>query len=261
MKNRYGTELTDVRATLAQSEIFCAVLSSAIKRNKFLVHITGCEKVNHATKENHWGRDQIPNPDGHYDTEGHEWTDIHGTYWLSPFKKSDIKQYFSDIKSWWKDVMEFWNVRHPSSAIRFALDTIGVFWVRRSQWCWTVESSETFIHTLVDEKLTAFYGLNEAFEASEHPLEYGRKLREFMEQTTHEEIMKYIQANYLQINRFMWVQPNDPSVIVIDKEAETYDMKSGYSNLKLLTFLHIWLWWITDKRIEFYESRRFKWLN
>ena len=247
-----------INQKLSESEVFKAILDRAIARKGDCpILISGCEKWNHPTEKNNWGKDsEAPNADGLYDVEGHCWTDIYGYARLNLFDPVDCIVYFNSIKEWWKDTKDIWSFKYFKSSIKFIFNSLNVFSLNREYWIWTVESFDVLKSDLIDEKVSAYYGEKERSVMRKDFEGWKETCEKFRKETSYKEVLARANEELIKINDYMYVYKTDPTVIVIDHELQPYDMKDGYSNRMICQFLHVWFCLVAGVNFKIYEKNR-----
>lgn len=244
--------LKTARESLELNAMFTSAFDLAKKQDEFKVHITGLEKWNYLTGDA-LGE---PKADGSFDVEGHCWTDIHG------YLKLSRKEWAAEWISWFRDVKECWSWQYLASSLKFAAETAPLT-PKKEVWIWTVEGTSVLSSDIADEMVTQFYGNHNAeMKAMRNDYAgYAKKREEIYKGISREQVLIKLAQDCLQVNRHLWVQKEDPTVIIVDELSFPFDMKDGWSNSHVLKILKMWLTWLTGSGITFTDKQNVSAVN
>lgn len=233
-----AANLYKVRTLTQKNQLVQAVMRRALKKNRLDIN-AGCEKFNDADPET--GKEiEGPRANGHYDTEGHQCSDVYGFIQLDLTNKEDLKSYFQNIGQWLKDVYEIFSFRHPITTLQFMRET-SPFRITRVQWVWCIESIDIVKSDLVDEKLEAHFGTLYNGLLRTQSRQLAEKEKEFFQNTTRQEVIEYMNKEYLRLTPWMWVSPVDTTVMVVDHAQRPFDMKDGWSTTMITSIVWEWM--------------------
>jgi len=241
MSDRYK-DLQKARMDLAKNKNFLAALDLAKKEGVFKVHVSGLEKWN----QPEWEGDElidtnVPRANGHFDVEGHCWTDIYG------YVRFGFRDWLNEWPRWWKDVREVWSWRGLKSSLRFVWQTVPFSPVHEF-WLWTVQSFDVVKSDMAGDMAFEKWGSKEITK------EFIGVERSILDSLTYDQVLEKVSEDYLQVNRFIWVGKLDQTVVVIDESQLPYDMKNGWSNTAILFILRVWLHWLTESKLTFMDK-------
>lgn len=221
---------------LLKSRQFKRVLRLAKKIGYIDIQFTGCEKWNYPRDDKDYDTLDGPNKDGHYDIEGYSWEDVTAKVRLNLLNPFDLYTYiksYLEYKEWEKEYYT---------------------------WMWTIESFEIIKHDLAEEIANEKYPLDSVnfgitfnedntVKLNEHTKEEEELIRKNrqeekkqLEIITRRDILLYIrQVHYKKIALGMYVNLDDPTIILVDEKYFKFDMKNGWSRKKLIKILNKWL--------------------
>lgn len=244
------------------------VRKTARKRGYLAIGITGCEKWNHPSENNNWGKLENIRADGRidgtYDIEGHTWTDINMQVSLNPFVLDDLKVWFKDFVSWIEGVIELWNDCVSIKRRQFNLDlwfsyifeTIETLGLTKTYWASTVQSFEVAKSDLAGELADKLLestrppydedwldNINDPKYNPEYRVYLDKMIsteQEIHEQLTYGEVLEYVLKICKPIGNGLYILKEDPTIVYVDNSVRSYDMKDGYSDRAIGGFIEEW---------------------
>lgn len=106
-----------------------------------------------------------------------------------------------------------------------------------SRWVWVVDSIDTVVYDIADEK----------FDRKRHR---GEDYEKILLTITKDDVTKFLGENYQQLTPAIWVSSSDPTVMIYDKEKKPYGLKGGWSKDQMGEILEEWFKAVTDQKIQ-----------
>lgn len=184
---------------------------------------------------------------------------------------SDIKDYLVDLGGIIKDCISikrrFFNLDLVLSYIKSTFSTLGL---TKSFWCIVFQSSEVYKSDMAGDmaheeldKDRPYLPRKDLLDFNKRNPEYDAWLRKVMdrekeiyESLTHEEVMESLKSKSLSLGEGLYVLKDDKSILFADSSVFKYDMKSGYSNAKILIAMEIWAERVLGLSVEVVDEEK-----
>lgn len=248
-KNRYGADLGGIKATLSKNVVLQKVLSFHERKDRIDAYCHAVEKYRHD------GAEGPP-----WDVDGHSCEDIYVRW--TPSLKELIPYWVENIKNW---VTESWEDSTPRKKkypnpiyfIKTLKRYFNIYMTNQSDyWVFVIDSFQSFAAGEVQEIVAEELGGWEVVSKMIGSKDGMRKIKELQAKAElrlndRDLLIERIQRDYIQINSYLWVQSNDPTVFIVDEKIRKFDLPTGWSEKYIIqTLLVAWFYWLKDMRIN-----------
>jgi hypothetical protein len=100
-----------------------------------------------------------------------------------------------------------------------------------------------------------------AEDLAEHNMQHGDTVEEFITMAnelaktiTYSETIDKLRERYIQINRFVWVNTSDPSIMIVDENVHETELDTGMSNKQICQTIWLWFALLFNESIKVTES-------
>jgi hypothetical protein len=254
--NRFGVDLTAVRAQVLQNRAFRLHYEQYLCRGRAPIWVHELERHNDSTYNDitgEWNMDERPRANGHYDHEGHVACDVSGIAWLLPWTRDGLEGIGYMVAEYAKDVRECWrgrirNLRDLKYRLAAPIRYARYLSLRGTYWLWCVESTYVIRDQIAEDRI-------EPWQKGSDINAWSAKLDKIRSEVTVEEVQKVLDSDYYRISTAIYARKSDPTCILIDDNLRPYDMKDGYSNQKVARFIAAWYFWVFADIITPYEVK------
>lgn len=235
--------MVGIQEILKNDPIFQAVLRKAKKQSCANIHVSSAEKWNNPyDKEGVYSDDpdivEKPREDGHFDVEGHTWTDIYCEWDLRFWHVKDLYWWVKQTKDWIKDSYELgWDY----------FKEVQPFNKRHESWVWTIESFEVAKSDLAES-------LAEDSLSRRNYKKYWEEIKLKKEKITDQELLDYVAKHSFKLSGKrgydIYCTDNDPTVICVNEKDFPYDLKNGWSDKKIAEIIQHWFYLLEYRTIS-----------
>lgn len=100
-----------------------------------------------------------------------------------------------------------------------------------------------------------------AEDLAEHNMQPGDTVEEYIAMSnelaktiTYSEAIDKLRERYIQINRFVWVNTSDPSIMIVDENVHELELETGMSNKQVCQTIWLWFALLFNESIKVTES-------
>jgi hypothetical protein len=249
------------------------VKATAIKDGRLVVGVTGMEKWNQP--DDSGKSPEEPREDGHFDVEGHTWTDVNLQFRLDLTKSEDRKIWLRDFKEWLIDVAGIWKDCFSwkrkwfnlDLIFGFTKDTVGTLGTTKVYWAVVISSLDVFKSELAAD--IAHETLEAERPERDRELDFMSTTPEYRawleklwllhdrtyEQMDYRRALGELRKKALSAGDGIYVDRDDKSIIIVDNEVMKFDMKSGYSDKAILDIVRLWAQRVMGLDVAVVDSR------